>query len=426
MLRWTAHCLCLALALLTGATHAQSPRVQTADYIVAVVNNEPITRQEWLQAQQRGGRDGQPVPAQQALDQLIEQRILLQRARELGIRADRAAIDQVIQNIANNNRMSREALLEQLAKEGVNEAAWRRDLANQYLLQQLREREVDSQVRVTELEAERYLREELGLTPRPAPDELNLGMILLPLPDEPSPVQVAEQTRRAQTLIQRARGGVDFFVLAAEAGMRPNGDLKAGEMGLRSPDRYPDLFVQASASLQVGQVSEPVRSGAGIHVIKLLERQGERVLVPQAQVRHILVRPDARLDQAKVIEELNRLRGAILAGQADFARAAQQFSQDGSAAQGGDLGWSTPGQMVPEFEQVIQKTAVGEISQPLVSRFGVHLLQVQDRREVAVPLKDLRETGRQLLRDKKAQVQYERWLAELKGRAYIELRETGS
>ncbi len=426
MSRWITPCLGLALSLLSGIVPAQNASVKTADYIVAVVNTEPITRQEWLRAQQQGGRDGQALAPQQALDLLIEQRVLLQRAQELGIKAEPAVIEQMVQNIANNNRMSREALLAQLAKEGVNEAAWRRDLSNQYIVQQLREREVNAQVRVSDAETERYLREDLGLNPRPAPADLQLGMILLPLPDEPTPAQVAEQTQRAQALIQRARTGTNFFALAAEAGMRGNGDLQAGDMGLRSPDRYPDLFVQASNGLQVGQVSEPLRSGAGIHVLKLLDRQGGQVLVPQSQVRHILIRPDARLNQSQVIEELGRLRSAILAGQVDFSRAAQQYSQDGSAAQGGDLGWSTPGQMVPEFEEVLQKTAVGDISQPFVSRFGVHLLQVQGRRDVGVALKDLRETARQLLRDKKSQTQFERWLADLKARAYIELRETGS
>jgi peptidyl-prolyl cis-trans isomerase SurA len=426
MFRWIAPCLGLVLSLLPGITPAQNANLQTADFIVAVVNTEPITRQEWLRAQQQGGRDGQPLAPQQALDLLIEQRVLLQRAEELGIKADPALVDQMIQNIANNNRMSREALLAQLAKEGVNEGAWRRDLTTQYIVQQLREREVNSQVRVNDAEIDRYMRDDLGLKPQPAPADLQLGMILLPLPDNPTPAQVSEQTQRALALIQRARSGANFFALAAEAGMRGNGDLQPGDMGLRSPERYPELFVQASASLQVGQVSEPVRSGAGIHVLKLIERQGGRVLVPQSQVRHILIRPDERLNQNQVIEELGRLRSAIVNGQVDFARAAQQYSQDGSAPQGGDLGWSTPGQMVPEFEELLQKTAVGEISQPLVSRFGVHLLQVQGRREVAVPLKDLRETARQLLRDKKAQVQYERWLADLKARAYIELRETGS
>ena len=201
---------------------------------------------------------------------------------------------------------------------------------------------------------------------------------------------------------------------------------KGGEMGLRSADRYPELFVQATDKLRVNDIAGPVRSGAGFHILKLLERKDPPpvgLTITQTRARHILLRPSPQLSRDQAVARLQDVRRQIAAGQTSFARAAQALSQDGSAPQGGDLGWVNPGQFVPEFEQVMNRLQPGQISDPLVSRFGVHILEVIERRQVAVPEKEQRDLARASLREKRLDEAYERWVEDVRGRAYVELRE---
>jgi peptidyl-prolyl cis-trans isomerase SurA len=197
-------------------------------------------------------------------------------------------------------------------------------------------------------------------------------------------------------------------------------------MGLRPVDRYPELFVQATASLTVGGVSEIVRSGAGFHILKVLQRQSspDTLLVTQTRARHILLRPSAQLSQAQAIEQLGSVRRDILSGKADFADVAKRISQDGSAPQGGDLGWANPGMFVPEFEQTMNQLRPGQLAEPLVSRFGVHLIEVTDRRDAPMTDAEQRNLARSVLREGKLEEAFASWLQDIRGKAFIEMRES--
>ena len=417
----------------TGTGHAQrAPVIQSADFIVAVVNSEPVTNSEVQNMRNRMLREltsrGAQIPpasqlTQQALEMLINEKAQLQQAQEQGIKIEDDQVDQAEANVAASNQLSREAFHQRLAQEGLTLAAFRQQLRNQLTLSRLREREVDSRIRITDQEIEQFLQEQ-GQS-QAAPPELNIAMILVTVPENSSPAELKTLEDKAQDIARRARAGEDFALLAKTHSQAMDKGAKGGEMGLRPADRYPDLFVEAVKSLAPQGIAGPVRSGAGFHILKLLERrQASAVMtVVQTRARHILLRPTAQLSRDQAAERLQVVRRQIASGQTSFARAAQQISQDGSAAQGGDLGWASPGQFVPEFEQVMNKLQPGQISDPLVSRFGVHILEVTDRRQVAVPEKEQRDMARAALREKRLDETYERWVEEVRGRAYVEMRE---
>lgn len=426
----------------TGAPPAPSvtPRAaaaalpRTADFIVAVVNSEPITnnevrariaRIEQQMAQQRVAMPPRGELARQVLEQLVSERAQLQLARESGIRVDEALVDQAEQNVARQNQMDVAQLRQRLAQDGLSSASLREDLRNQLLLQRLRDREVDARVRVSESEIDQFLREQKA-SRDPAATELNLAHILVALPEGAPAALVNELQAKAQRLLERARAGEDFASLAREASDAPGAAATGGVVGLRTADRYPPLFVEATAGLASGGLSQVVRSGAGFHVIKVLEKR-EGVLpgatVVQSRARHILLLTGPQLSEAAARQRLADYKQRIEAGQADFAELARQHSQDGSARAGGDLGWANPGMFVPEFEEVMNGLRPGQIADPLVSRFGVHLIQLTDRREHTLSAREQRELARNLLREKKQQEAYEQWAQDVRGRAYVELRE---
>jgi peptidyl-prolyl cis-trans isomerase SurA len=195
-------------------------------------------------------------------------------------------------------------------------------------------------------------------------------------------------------------------------------------MGLRPADRYPELFIEATRGLKTGEVAAPVRSAAGFHVLKVLERrQINTLVVTQTRARHILLRPTAQLSQAQAVAKLTEVRQALVSGKADFAVLARQMSQDGSAQQGGDLGWANPGMFVPEFEEVMNRLRPGQVAEPLVSRFGVHLIEVTDRRNAPMSDQEQRNLARNVLREKKINESYATWVQDIRSRAYVEMRE---
>jgi peptidyl-prolyl cis-trans isomerase SurA len=247
---------------------------------------------------------------------------------------------------------------------------------------------------------------------------------VVPVPEDSTPTQVAALQARADVAARRARAGEDFAALVKEfvGDKVPNG----GAMGLRNSERYPSLFVDSTQNLKVGEIAGPIRSGAGFHVLKVLEkRQGEAppMMVTQTRARHILLRTSPQLTEAAAVNQLAQFKQRIAAGQVTFAALAREFSQDGSATGGGDLGWTGPGQFVPEFEQVMNRLRPGQLSDPLVSRFGVHLIEVTDRREVPLSAREQREMARNLLREKKLDEAFITWQEDLRGRAFIEMRD---
>jgi peptidyl-prolyl cis-trans isomerase SurA len=433
--------VCLTAALLPLNVSAQSPAsaasrpaaIRSADFIVAVVNSQPVTNQEvhilslslQREAQAQGKTVDAPEAKRLALEQLINDKAQIQQARDAGIVIDDEAVDQAEAGVASNNQLTREALRQRLQQDGMALSTFREQLRNQLLLTRVREREVDERIRISDIEVEKFLQEQIKAQAARVPVELNLAMILIAVPENSTEAQIKPLEAQARDVARRASGGENFAELVKTFSQAPDRGANGGVLGLRPAERYPDLFVQAVAALPVGGVSEVLRSGAGFHVLKVMERQQApaALMVTQTRARHILLRLSPQLTQAQALAQLSALRQDIVSGKADFAAAAKRLSQDGSAAQGGDLGWASPGMFVPEFEQTMNRLRPGQVAEPLVSRFGVHLIEVTDRRDAPMSDAEQRTLARNVLRDKKLEEAYVAWAEDVRGRAYVEMRE---
>jgi peptidyl-prolyl cis-trans isomerase SurA len=417
------------------STQAQTNvKARSADFIVAVVNSEPITNNEVQALKSRLQKElppGTKVPegqdlTKQALDQLIIEKAQLQVARENGIRIEDTEIEQAIQNIARQNQLTKEQLLQRLGQEAQSMTAFREQIRTQLIVGKLREREVENRSRISDTEVEKEIQSrQVNKAASAIAMDLNLAMILISVPENSTPTEVAALQTKAQQISQRAKGGENFASLAASFSQAADKGLNGGEMGLRSADRYPTLFVDNIQSLNRGDVSNPIRSGAGFHILKVLEKKQSDMsgtTIVQTRARHILLRIGNEMAESTARNRLLSYKQRIQSG-ADFAELARQFSQDGSAGAGGDLGWASPGQFVPEFEEVMAQLRPRQVSEPLVSRFGVHLIEVMERREAPVTLREQREMVRNQLREKKMEEVYSAWIEELRGRAYVELRD---
>lgn len=405
-----------------------------ADFIVAVVNSEPITNNEvrtrMARVQQQAARQGATLPpanvlAREVLERLISEMAQLQLARETGLKVDEAMIDQAELSVAQQNQVEVTELRRRLAADGIPLARFRAELRDQLLLTRLRDRELEPRARVSDLEVDQYMREQQAGGDAGNTD-LNLAQILVAVPEGANAAQVAALLGRAQRALDRALAGEDFAKLVAEYSDAPDAARSGGQMGLRPADRYPELFINATSALREGGISAVVRSGAGFHVLKVVEkRQGgiPGATVTQHRARHILLRTGPQLSEAAARAKLADFKKRIEAGSADFAQIARENSQDGSARNGGDLGWAGPGVFVPEFEEVLVDLRPGQISEPLTSRFGVHLIQLTERRQATLSEREQREIARNLLREKKLEEAYATWVQEVRARAYVEFRE---
>ncbi len=439
--------LALAIGLCAASAFAQlqmrsgaSPAPQvvirgstySGDYIVAVVNSELVTAAELEQRIQRmraaSAPRGTPPPPvtdqlrQQALESLIEERVLLTYARDSGMRVDDTEIDRAVQSIAAQNKLTLPQLRERVAAEGMDYARFRATLRDQILLERVREREVGQRTRVTEADIDKFLAERTAQSR--GDSELNIAQILITVPEGAAADVVAQRQAAAEAALARVRGGEDFASVARELSEDGN-RARGGEIGLRPASRLPDPFVTQVRGLQPGEISPTLlRSGAGFHVIKLVERRDSNgVRVTQTRARHILLRPSPQLSAELARQRLADMRAQIEAGSNNFEALARQYSEDGSAAQGGDLGWVNPGAFVPEFEEALNRLGVGGLSQPVTTRFGVHLIEVVDRRETTLDAKQLREQARMALREQKYEEAFLEWIKDLRSRAYIEMRE---
>ncbi|EER59412.1 SurA domain protein [Acidovorax delafieldii 2AN] len=407
--------------------------LRSADFIVAVVNSEPVTNNEVraraVRVEQQMAQQGSPLPprdllAREVLERLIVEKIQLQLAREGGIRVDDYAVGQAEESVAKQNRVSVDEMHRRLAADGISKERFREELRNQLLLLRLRERDVQSRVRVSDLDVDQYLREQQAGADA-SKLEINLGHILVVVPENATPQQVEERRVRAQQAADKVRAGEDFAAVAREFSDAAEAKTSGGLLGLRPADRYPELFVSATAQLPLGGIAGPVRSPAGFHVLKLVDKTsaGVPTVAIQSHARHILLRTGPQLTESAAAARLADYRRRVLAGQADFAELAREHSQDGSAKQGGDLGWSNPGRYVPEFEQAMNALKPGDVSEPLVSRFGVHLIQLLERRETKLTQREQRDMARDTVREKKVEEAFANWMQELRGRAYVEYRE---
>jgi len=449
------HGLCLSLLVSTSApalaqlrrtdSPAVTPRIpgaralstdlslpgkqSTADFIVAVVNQEPITHtdvEKRVNRIQDTAQSGARLPApdelrRQVLDALIDEKVQVSYAKSIGMDVTDAEVEAAVENIAAQNQLSLSELKQRMATDGLDFARYKTSLREQLLLQRLREREVNTRIQITDNDITEFMKDDPAAQTEVA---LNVAHILIAVPDKATPAQVQALQAKAQGIQERASVGGNFAQLAKEFSADPDTRNEGGAFGMRDVSRLPELFVAAASKLKVGQVAPLVRSNAGFHIIKLIQRENSaQATYTQQRARHILIRTTPKLSTGEIVARMNGIRKQIVDGQASFAQAARQYSEDGSGARGGDLGWTAPGQFVPEFEKALLALQPGQISEPVVSRFGVHLIQLIERREVQLTEAQKREAAKTVLRERRFEPTYEEWARELRAAAWIEMRD---
>lgn len=419
LLRWPSLTHALMGVMACAAVHAQPVNTASAgrDFIVAVVDAVPITNHDVnarvAQMRQQLTQQGRSVPEtttllRDALERLIAEKSQLEYAKDSGVTVDDVALEQAAARMAEDPK--------------TITARQRQELRDQLTLQRLAERNVPARIKISESDIEQAMRERRNTTTNTNPN-IELGHIFIAVPENASEAQVAELQAKAQNALARIKRGENFGAVAKDVSQSAERD-KGGLMGVRPADRYPTLFVDSTQALAVGEVSAVVRSGAGFHILKLVsKRSADALTITETRARHILLRPGGQLSQTAARAQLAEYKRDIETGRADFAKLAQAHSQDASAPGGGDLGWVAPGMFVPEFEEVMNKLQPGQIADPTVSRFGVHLIQVLARREAPISERDLREMVRNKLREQKYEETYQLWAQEVRGRAYVEYRD---
>lgn len=422
----------LAALLLAPLAQAQSAKVATrpADSIAAIVNQDLVTEIEVQQRAERAREDakrrGVTLPdaaelRKSALDSLIDERVVLTYAREAGAKIDEVELDRVVANVAAQNNLSLPELRERLKAEGIEYRRFRENLRDQMMVERVREREVQGRIRVNDGDIDEYLAKQREAGKANA--QYNIAQVLVIVPEGASPAVVAEKRAKAEAALARIKGGEAFDVVAKQVSEDAYKD-KGGELGLRPVAKLPDAFLAQVKDLKPGEVApELMRSGAGFHVLKLVEKHdGSDGTVVQTRARHVLLRVSPQLTAELAARRLAEFKRSIESGKVTFEAVARENSEDGSASNGGDLGWSSPGGFVPEFEEAMNALSLGGISGPVVSRFGVHLIQVLERRSSTPDPKQVRAQAQSALRERKYEAAYADWVKDLRARAFIEMR----
>ena len=414
-----------------GAAPGERARSESVllDRVVAVVNNEVITRldldEQVKVALQQLRRQKTPLPAQevlerQLLERLVTARVLVQTARETGLRVDDTQLQRSLERIAQENKLTPEAFRKALESDGVNFNRFREELRNEILITRLKEREVDSNILIADAEIDNYLKNQQ--TTGAKDDEYSLAHILMLVPEQASPEQIQTKRAAAEKALTQLKGGADFRQVSAGVSDAQNA-LEGGPLGWRPASRLPQIFVDAVKNLKVGDLSPVLRSANGFHILKVLDKRGNEtpVIVQQTRARHILVRLNEVVSEADAKQRLANLKERIDNG-ADFAELARLQSEDASSSRGGDLGWLSPGDTVPEFERAMNALEPGQLSGPVQSPFGWHLIQVMERRDEDMSKERQRLLARQAIRARKADEAYQEWVRQQRDRAYVELR----
>lgn len=420
--------LLLSLCLI-GLANAQTAREPVAvDRIIAVVNDEVVTlhelRSRLESALSQLKRQGTPLPPRdvlekQMLERLVTDKVQLQYARETGLRVDDVQLEQALQRIAAGNKMTLAEFRQVLEKDGIAFAKFREEIREEMTIARVREREVENKIVVSEGEIDNYLADESG---KGASEEYQMAHILLRAPESASPEQIQKLKAKAEQVLDRLKKGEDFAQLAAAYSDAPDG-LQGGNLGWRPVERLPSIFAEVVNRLKVGEVSAILRSSNGFHLVKLVARRGGGAVpaVQQTHARHILIKTNEVVAESEARHKLASLRERLVNG-GNFAELARLFSQDGSAPKGGDLGWIYPGDTVPEFERAMNQLRPGEISEPVQSPFGMHLIEVIERRVQDVSSDRRRNAARQALRERRLDEAYQDWLRQTRDRAYVEYR----
>ena len=431
----------LSTACLVGAGAAESEpladtqkSIEAVDQIAVVVNDDIITNHELSsyldKIKQQLKKQGTPLPAENELEKQVLERMIidmlqLQYAKESGVRIDDNQLDKALGRIAQQNNFASLADFRiKLAKDGVDFKKFREEIRNEITFTRLREREVDSKLVISDNEIENYLAmqdKQAGKS-----EELELAHILVQIPEQASAEKIQASKQRADKAWAQLHGGAQFAQVAAGFSDAKDG-LQGGNLGWRAADRLPTIFQEALQHMQPGEISAVLRSPNAFHIIKLLNKRNNDtpVVITQTHVRHILIKTSELTSESEAKNRLAEIKRRIEGG-ADFAAQAKLYSEDGSAAQGGDLGWVSPGMFVPDFERAMNSLKVGEISNLVQTEFGWHLIQVLERRNADVSVEQKKQQASMAIRSLKSDEAYQEWLRQLRDRAYIEYRNTAT
>lgn len=420
----------------TGFLPPASGNAHVIDSVYVIVNDDVITRREVDQRvaeiAQRLKAQGAQLPAEedlrrQVVEAMITERAQLQMAKEMGVRVDDTTLDRAIGRIAENQKMSVQDMRNAMEKEGMTFSQFREQIRNEIMMQRLVEHEVDSKIQVTEAEIDTYMAAEKAAAADRV--EMDIAQILVRLPENASPEQIAARKARADDVARQLRTGADFAKMAATYSDSPDA-LKGGAVGWRDPDRLPPIFANELRKLKPGQITPVVRTNVGFHIIKLVNarkladaQKADQAVVQQTHARHILLKITPTQSEDDARKKLAEIKRKIDSKQATFEDMARQYSNDGSAAKGGDLGWLYPGDALPEFETPMNALKPGETSDIVKTPFGLHLIQVVERKTEDVSKEKERSAARQVLTDRKRQEALEDWSRQIRDRAYVEFRE---
>jgi peptidyl-prolyl cis-trans isomerase SurA len=404
-------------------------QIQVLDKIVAIVDDDVVLQSELdqrtktIMAQLQQSETQAPpenILQKQILERLISERLQLTMGYDSGVRISDEELNDAIARIASSNQVTIEQYLQQLTMQGASISGLKEEIRNELTIMRVQQGSVMRRIRISEQELGNFLNSEEGrfLT---SPD-VNIGQILLPIPSGSDQIFIDDVMGRAQLLLNQTEQGADFRALAI-ANSSDQSALQGGDLGWRKMAQLPGVFIEAVEELEPDAVSQPIRSAAGLHLIKLYERRGgEKQLIEQHFARHMLIKPNQIRDQEATVGQLDELRQRVLDGE-DFAALAKEFSEDpGSALNGGELGWSTPGMFVPEFEQVMGSSVINAISKPFQSQFGWHILQVTERRQQDFSNEIMKNRAENMLRQRKYEEELQVWQQEIRDEAFIEIK----
>jgi peptidyl-prolyl cis-trans isomerase SurA len=418
-----------AAATVTAAAIAKASSTGVLlDRVVAVVNDQVILKSELdqrvaavtRQIQEQGtALPPTDILRKQVLDQMVMTKLELQQAADKGISVSDDALNQAISRIAERNGIALSQLPAKLQQQGINYSDFRQELRDQLTIHNLEQQLVSDQMHITPREVQAQI--EADTANGNASTQYHISQILIATPSDPSTGQVAEARKKAMDIYQKLKKGADFAAMAVEYSQGQQA-LKGGDLGWRKGSELPTIFSDVIRQMKPGDVTEPLPSPSGFHILKLddLKSGDNKVMVTQTHARHILLRPSAIMTDNQARAKLMDLREQILAG-ADFAKLAKQYSEDpGSASKGGDLGWLDPGATVPEFQSQMDKLQVGQISEPFKTQFGWHILQVLGRKKVDQTEEYTQNKAYEAIYARKSEEILQQWMSSLKGSAYIE------
>lgn len=426
----------LVLVAFAKVTVAQN-KPQSIDEVVAIVDTGLITKVELntriAQIEKQFKASNRPLPPanelkKQVLERLISERIQEGLARDTGIKIADKELDRIIENIAAQNKTTVENLKAKIEKEGLTFKKYREDLRKEVQISRLRERDVDARVQVSDAEIDGYIAEKnRSRASALGNEEVALAQIVVSLNSGASESEVAAAKAKAEEIFKQAGNEKDFLVFSKKVAAAGSG-VRSEDLGSRTFDRLPQLLVEASQGVGANQlIPRVLQSGAGFHIVKVMGRKGgpvqENIVITQTMARHILLRHRAGMTDAEAERRLSIFRDQVKVKAADFGQLAQKYSEDGSAPNGGKLGWMSPGELVPTFEQAMNKLNIGEVSDPVRTEFGWHLIQVLERRQTQLSADKQREYARAALREKKLDQAYEDWIRQIRDAATVEIRQ---